>query len=284
MLASGILGLLLVAAAGAGPTGTGRLRGTVSDGSFFSAALDGTDHYSVYLPPGYAGSTMRYPVIYFLHGLPASASAWKSTATITGAVEQSGRPAIVVGVEGTRVGDPDPEWRDWGAGRNWETATAVELVRVIDHRYRTVAARSGRILIGVSAGGYGATLIASHHPATYSVIESWSGYFRPTNPAGTAVLDLGSAAVDEWADFSRQIPLLRSRFGALLAATHYGFYVGTNDTRFLEVNRSIAGELKRYRIPHVTFRVYRGSHSWSLWREHAEAWVDSALALAARPS
>jgi enterochelin esterase-like enzyme len=155
---------------------------------------------------------------------------------------------------------------------------------VIDSRYRTIAARTGRILIGVSAGGYGATLIASHHPATYSVIESWSGYFRPTNPAGTAVLDLGSAAANQWADFSRQIPLLRRRFGSLFDRTWYGFYVGTDDTRFLETNRDIDSELARYHIPHVTFRIYQGAHTWSLWREHAEDWVGRALRLVrARP-
>ncbi len=286
--AAGIAALALsIAPAAAGrPPGpaSGRLRGTVRYGSFASRALGGLDRYSVYLPPGYAASAERYPVVYFLHGLPAPATAYRSIGTIARAVEESGRRAIVVGVEGARDGDRDPEWRDWGPGRNWETATAVELVNVVDRRYRTIATRAGRVLIGISAGGYGATLIASHHPATFSVIESWSGYFRPTNPAGTSVLDLGSAAADQWADFSQQIPLLRRRFGPRLDSTYYGFYVGTNDRRFLQANRTIDAELRRYGIPHVYFRVYDGAHSWSLWREHAEAWVGRALRLAAPPS
>ena len=274
---------LATAAEGAVEVQSRSLHGTVSYGGFFSHALDGVDHYSVYLPPGYASSGRRYPVVYFLHGLPAAPTAYRSIATITDAVERSGREAIVVGVEGARAGDADPEWRDWGPGRDWETATAVELVHVIDDRYRSIPGRAARALIGISAGGYGATLIASHHPATYAVIESWSGYFHATNPAGTAALDLGSTAADQWANFSQQVPLLRQRFGKWLSTTYYRFYSGTDDARFIVENEGIAAELRHYRIPHVYFRVYVGAHTWSLWREHAEVWVARALALATSP-
>jgi S-formylglutathione hydrolase FrmB len=258
------------------------LRGTIVYGSFYSAALAGTDHYAVYLPARYAASVMRYPVVYFLHGLPAAPDAYRAIGPIARAVEGSGFRAIVVGVEGARSDDSDAEWRDWGPGRDWETATAVELVRVIDDRYRTIASRAGRVIVGVSAGGYGATLIADHHPSVYGVIESWSGYFQPTNPAGTAVLDLGSAAANEWADFSRQIPLLRERFASWWDSTYYAFYVGTDDTRFRQTNEGIARELIDYHVPHVYFRVYRGAHSWRLWETHAVGWLRLALADAAR--
>ena len=48
----------------------------MADGSFYSDAVDGTLHYSIALPPGYA-SGERYPVIYVLHGLPANDQAYK---------------------------------------------------------------------------------------------------------------------------------------------------------------------------------------------------------------
>src|SRR5581483_9807289 len=140
------------------------LAGTIGYATFVSKALDGTVHYAVYFPPGYDTGTARYPVVYFLHGLPAAASAYKSIAPIAQALEQAGQPALVIGVQGARSDDTDPEWLDWGTGRNWETATAKELVRVVDTRYRTIASRAGRVLIGISAGGYGATLIALHNP------------------------------------------------------------------------------------------------------------------------
>ncbi len=94
--------------------------GAVQDGSYSSKALRGTIHYSVYLPAGYANSGLRYPVIYLLHGLPGSPDSYKSIGFITRPVEASGMPAIVVGVQGARKGDTDPEWHDWvpgGTGR-----------------------------------------------------------------------------------------------------------------------------------------------------------------------
>jgi enterochelin esterase-like enzyme len=275
----------LAAAGGAGGSPAGRtgLQGTIRYGSFYSAALHGQDDYAVYLPPGYGRSTTRYPVVYYLHGLPASATDYRAITPIAKAVEESGRSAIVVGVQGARDGDGDGEWRDWGPGRNWETATAVELVSVIDRRYRTIPTREGRIIVGISAGGYGATLIASHHPAVYSVIESWSGYFHATNPRGTTSLDLGSAAANHWADFSRQIPLLRKRFARWWHTTWFSFYVGSNDDLFLDENERIDRELIAYRVPHVYFKVYVGGHSWSLWRPHAVAWLTRGLVVAAQP-
>src|SRR5262249_9797195 len=166
-VAAAVVAAILVNVADGGSTASAapQLRGTISYGSFRSEALRGTDHYAVYLPPGYAGSSSRYPVVYFLHGLPASADPHQRIGTIPQAVEQSGHRAIVVGVQGARSGDLDPEWLDHGRGRNWETATAVGLMHAIDSRYRTIPTRAGRLLVGISAGGYGATLIADHHPA-----------------------------------------------------------------------------------------------------------------------
>jgi enterochelin esterase-like enzyme len=258
--------------------------GTISYGSFRSSALRGLDHYAVYLPRGYAHSSTRYPVVYFLHGLPAGPTAYRQIGIVARAVERSGRTAIVVGAQGARHGDTDPEWRDWGPGRNWETATAVELVHVIDSRYRTIAARAGRLLVGVSAGGYGATLIANHFPATYQVIESWSGYFHATDPTGSRALDLGSAQANQWARFDRQIPLLHRRFARWWHTTYYGFYVGTNDRRFRAENERIERLFRTYHVPHVYFRIYRGGHTWSLWQRHAPAWIGGGLRFAAHPS
>ena len=43
------------------------------DTGYSSRALGSTLHFEVYLPAGYASSSERYPVVYFLHGLPAGA-------------------------------------------------------------------------------------------------------------------------------------------------------------------------------------------------------------------
>jgi len=252
------------------------LAGTIGYATFVSKALDGTVHYAVYFPPGYDTGTARYPVVYFLHGLPAAASAYKSIAPIAQALEQAGQPALVIGVQGARSDDTDPEWLDWGTGRNWETATAKELVRVVDTRYRTIASRAGRVLIGISAGGYGATLIALHNPGVFSVVESWSGYFHATTPDGTAPLDLGSTAANARASAHTQLARIRR-------LEYFAFYVGSQDTLFRPENEQFAKELREAGIS-VVFRVYPGGHNWTLWSKHAAAWLANALAVAAKPS
>ena len=103
------------------------VHGRTTEGSFHSQALGGTLPFTVYLPPGYATSHRRYPVIYFLHGLPASPYAYRGIGFITRALDALGRPAIVIAPRGARDGDSDPEYLDWGTGRNWETAIAQEL-------------------------------------------------------------------------------------------------------------------------------------------------------------
>src|SRR3954447_8440598 len=174
-----LAGLIALAAA---PTAGASLHGTIARHSFDSRALARKARYSVYLPPGYAGSSMRYPVIYFLHGLPGSSTSYRAIGWFAAALERTRNRAIVIGAQGARHGQTDDEWLDRGRGRNWEPATARGLVAVVDRRYRTLATRAGRAIVGVSAGGYGAALIGFHHPGTFSAIQSWSGYFRPPSP------------------------------------------------------------------------------------------------------
>ena len=97
-LAALVLAVAVAAALLASTAGAGGLKGSVSYATFTSTALKGTMRYSVYLPPGYATSTRRYPVIYFLHGLPATSTTYRSIEQLAAAVEASGRQAIVIGV------------------------------------------------------------------------------------------------------------------------------------------------------------------------------------------
>ena len=240
------------------------------DADFRSQAISGTLHYVVYLPPGYGTSGMRYPVVYFLHGLPSSGTAYRSVGFVEQALDGLKRPAILVAPQGARWNEPDPEYVDHGLGDRWETAIARELPRVVDARYRTIRSRDGRALVGLSAGGFGAMHIALAHLDTFSVVESWSGYFHPTDPTGTKAIDLGAGN-----DVHRQLQATRTRLRRL--STYIAFYVGTGDSRFAAENEQLNRELARAGIPHV-FRLYPGGHEQALWGKHAAAWLSLALA------
>jgi enterochelin esterase-like enzyme len=53
------------------------------------------------------------------------------------------------------------------------------VVPWVDASLPTIASASGRVLAGLSAGGYGAIDIGLRHPGVFGTLESWSGYFTP---------------------------------------------------------------------------------------------------------
>ena len=166
--------------------------------------------YEVYLPDGYASQpARRYPVVYFLHGLPAGSQAFRSFGWLEDALDATGRQAILVVPQGARAGDTDPEYLG-----QWEQAIASDVPRAVDRRFRTIASRSGRAIVGVSAGGYGAMHLALAHLSSFAAVESWSGYFRPTDPTGHRTRDLGSASRNAKADVHRQFRALQARLHA----------------------------------------------------------------------
>jgi S-formylglutathione hydrolase FrmB len=245
------------------------------DEKITSVALQGSVHARVVLPAGYETSGERYPVVYFLHGLPADALAYRGNTWVINALEQAG-PAILVIPQGARGDDDDSEYLNWGAGRGWETYIAEELPRYIDSHFRTISSRTGRAIIGLSAGGYGATILGFHHLGSYSVIESWSGYFHPTDPTGTVALPRGPSASAH--TFVQQVKVDEQHRSTFLA-----FYVGNGDTRFRAENVQFDRELRAAGVPHV-FDVYAGGHQTNLWQAHAVTWLRMALGHLTRPS
>ena len=244
------------------------------DESFPSVALAGKAHALVVLPPDYATSGLRYPVVYFLHGLPAPPTAYRSNGWVERALEAAG-PAILVEPQGARAGDSDSEYLDRGAGRNWETFLTGELPRYIDAHFRTIRDRRARALVGLSAGGYGAAVLGLRHLGTFSVIESWSVYFHPTDPTGTKALDLGPSTsahnlIEALRADERQRP------------TFFAFYVGRGDAHFRAENVLFDRELTRAAVPHV-FELYRGGHDTAVWEAHASGWLGMALGRLDRP-
>jgi S-formylglutathione hydrolase FrmB len=246
------------------------------DRGISSAALAGRVHARVILPAGYREHPLRrYPVVYFLHGLPASSSAYQGNDWLLDALQQAGS-AILVIPQGARDNDTDPEYLDWGVGRNWMTYVSTEVPNYVDSHFRTIANRNGRAIVGLSAGGYGATVTGLTHLARFSVIESWSGYFHPTDPTGTKAVDHGPLAIAH-----RLIPRLHA--DQQNRPTYLAFYVGRGDVRFRDENRLFDRELTAAHVPH-RFAVYPGAHTTALWQQHATAWLSLALRHLARPS
>jgi enterochelin esterase-like enzyme len=216
----------------------------------------------VLLPAGYAGSGLRYPVVYFLHGLPASSRAYRNVGFLKRALGSLRRQAILVAPQGARDHDTDPEYLDWGPGRNWEQAVSRELPAYVDSHFRTIPDRRARALVGLSAGGYGAVALAFHHLESFGVVESWSGYFHPTNPSGTKTLDLGSAQRNRRANLHNAV-VRPATMPFRVHPTFFGFYVGRGDARSGRRTWHSTGSLSRrgFRTSSSSTQAHTGSAS-----------------------
>jgi enterochelin esterase-like enzyme len=106
------------------------------------------------------------------------------------------------------------------------------------------------------------------------VIQSWSGYFRPTDPTGQTPLSVGSAADNDRANVVSLIPALAKQFARY--PTTFAFYVGASDPTFVSANTSLQSALTAAGIEHL-FRLYAGGHTVELWKAHAPAWLALAV-------
>jgi enterochelin esterase-like enzyme len=236
-------------------------------------ALGGTMPAEVYLPAGYSRHAARYPVIYFLHGLPAGPQSYTQNEFLAATLIADHQRAIVVTPQGARTPNSDPEYLDWNPKQDWPAAISHDLTSCIDARFDTIANRYGRALMGLSAGGYGAFNVGLRNLNQFAAVESWSGYFEATDPSGYHILALGSPQAQSAATVPTGAILRRhlASWPTLIA-----FYVGDQDSRFLNMNRQYDASLRTSGIAH-TFAIYSGGHTYGLWEAHASQWLGMAL-------
>lgn len=134
----------------------------------------------VFLPTGYGtDQSRRWPVTYALAGMQNN---YNSFANILDGVElTAGYPSIVVSPDGN-----SGFWSDWfnnGAGGppQYETYVIDQLIPLIDASFRTIPDRSRRAIFGISMGGYGAMMLAAHHPDLFGSAATLSGAVDSNN-------------------------------------------------------------------------------------------------------
>jgi S-formylglutathione hydrolase FrmB len=151
---------------------------TIAAISFRSRTLGWRDTYLVYLPPGYrAAPARRYPALYLLHGdqQPASSFLRLGLQPVLDRLIATRAIAPLIAVMLKANGLPN-NWRNT-AGPQYQSYVG-EVVRVTDRTLRTLAARASRGIAGYSMGGFGAMNVALSQLRTFSVVESWEGYFN----------------------------------------------------------------------------------------------------------
>jgi len=143
------------------------------------------------LPVGYdAVPGRRWPVTYFLAGTMNTYRTFNSF--LDGAKLTESFPSILVSPNGD-----SGYWSDWyNAGAfgapMYETYVIDQLIALIDARFRTIARRAQRAVVGTSMGGYGAMMVAAHHPDLFAAAASLSGSVDSNLAANGAALSASS--------------------------------------------------------------------------------------------
>lgn len=223
------------------------LKGTVDTSQIVSShVLNQNINYSIYLPPSYNISDIKYPVLYLLHGIGGNHRDWVKNGMATTMnqliTKEAIKEIIVVMPDGR-----DAFYCNNYNGKNfrYEDFFIGEFLPEIESRYRINPVRQARAIAGLSMGGYGTTFNAFKHPELFSAAYAMSAAFD----LGTTAPDLRSI-VDE--KISNHIIL-----------PSYTMECGTEDFLFSS-NQSFHQFLGLKNIDH-TYTTRSGTHDWNFW-------------------
>jgi enterochelin esterase-like enzyme len=273
-------GWLLAAPGGVSRMDDGAPPGQVVEGLRFPSGILGRDiNYAVYLPPDYADSTRRYPVVYLLHGYTDDESGWIQFGEVNLAADRAIAareipPMIIV------MPDGGVTWyiNDYQGKVRYEDMFVQEFIPYVDKTYRTRPKKQFRGVSGLSMGGWGSLVLAMRHTETFAACAAFSAavwmdedfmameekpyldtlgpVFGP-NPAGKGRL------TPHYLSYS---PLAQAKTASVEALKTVRYYLDCGDDDFLfKGNSALHVVLTDRKIPHE-FRVRDGGHSWSYWR------------------
>lgn len=238
-----------------------------------SKILGCTKKFCVYLPAGYGEEERHFPVLYLLHGLSDTHTAWRdkgNMAEIATRVMASGaaQEMVIVMPDAGTTYDGYFNVEGW----SYEDYFFQELVQHVENSFRIVGDREHRAIAGLSMGGGGTTGYAIRHSGMFSsayamsalmgmVENSWISH----NPDDRREVFMRSV-IDR-----NNIDIVKNADDALrdsIASVRWFIDVGDDDFLF-DNNMDFVREMRKRRIPYQ-LRVRDGGHTWKYWQEALE--------------
>jgi S-formylglutathione hydrolase FrmB len=268
-----------------------------------TSALSADTHVRILLPAGYdPAGERRYPVLYLLNGSLDDYRSW----TDKGTAEQitQGLPLIVVMPDGGQGGFYS-DWYNGGRGGPpaWETYHMAELLPWVDAHYRTLGARAGRAIAGLSMGGFGAMTYAARHPDLFAAAASFSGavdtnYPTPSGEPDESTFD-GGAPFSTWGPRQSQEVRWRAHnpwdlaenLGGLSLTLRTGNgqsggpYGGGDPVEAYvhQASLNLHERLQQLGITHVWEDYGPGGHDWPYWQRDLVRTLPTIMATFAHP-
>jgi len=279
--------VLCVASVGTVPTSeAGELQRRV----VYSANLAREMAYLVYLPDGYEADNQLYPVLYLLHGAGDSDSTWADKGLIREKADQliengSIPPTLIV-----MPGCTQCWWIDSSATKS-ESAFWDDLVPEIEKRFRVIKNRQGRLLAGLSAGGYGVVRFAMRYPDRIAAAAAFSPAIYAEAPPITSNARLHPAFKDERGQFSQGL-WLQNNYPSLIDGYFAQTYrvplflaAGDNDRLGAAFETALLFKRMMERQPiKVELRIVDGGHNWAVWASVIDEAMRYMFHFASRPT
>jgi S-formylglutathione hydrolase FrmB len=175
----------------------------------------------VYTPPGYeAEPGRRYPSVYVIQGYTGQLPMWRNRSPFrqpftetADAVFAAGQapPAIVVYVDAWTSYGGSQFVDSPGTGR-YHSYLCDEVVPWVDARYRTMAGREHRAIMGKSSGGFGAMITPMLRPDLFGALATHAGdslyescYLREFGSAVRALRAYDGDIWRWWDDFRSRV-------------------------------------------------------------------------------
>lgn len=251
-----------------------------------SAALQRTWEYEVYLPTGYQKSGLNYPVLYLLHGNGGNRNDWPDKGQIKRTADMMivnlDMPAAVIVMPDAGV--------SWYVDRREKMETAVirDLIPDVEKNLRVLKSREGRLIGGLSMGGYGAMRFALKYPEMFAAAALLSPAIYdpvpPPNSSARSVRTFGDPRFDEQVWKSLNYPALWQAY--LAKKTPVPMYInsGDDDEFMIEADATRFYSLLRAHRQPAELRIVNGAHSWPVWEGTIGDALEYIFRYSAKPS
>jgi S-formylglutathione hydrolase FrmB len=253
---------------------------------FASEALGRKWAYEVYLPTAYQTSRASYPVLYLLHGNMGNRRDWVEK----GKIQRTADALIASGdIPATIIVMPD-------AGASWfvdrrekmETAFLSDLIPDVEKNFRALRTREGRLIGGLSMGGYGSLRFALKYPELFAAAALLSpAIYDPLPPKTSGARrapPFATPQFDEQAWRDLNYPKLWDAY--LAKKTPVPMYInsGDDDEFMIEAEATKLYELLRANRQPAELRIVDGAHAWTVWESTIGDALKYIFRYSARPA
>jgi enterochelin esterase-like enzyme/HSP20 family molecular chaperone IbpA len=237
--------------------------GRVEEFDFESKGLNNHRRVYVYLPPSYATeATSQFSTLYVHDGGEYLTRA--RLATVLDNLIHSGDVVPLIAV----MVDPVDRGREYWANEEYACFTEQELVPHIDRRYRTLARREARGVMGASLGGLISTYLALSRPHLFSKVGGQSSaLFLLEGDRGSGLGAELRKRIQTLPRHEGEPHSLASLVEKLSTPITFYFDVGKYEPQFIPAHHHLVPLLEAKGCP-CFFQELTGGHNWTSWRAH----------------